>query len=370
MASSDCVLLTSKRKISDQTIQFMTASVSTRFTPALDGVDPKSVPQRVLRTGAKIPAIGLGTFGSDRISAETIAEAVLGAAAVGYRHFDCAAVYGNEELIGHSLRKIIEDGVDRPELWITSKLWNDKHGEADVVAAFEKSLRDLQLDYLDLYLIHWPFPNYHPPGCDVTSRSPDAKPYIHENYMRTWRKLEELVDAGLVRHIGTSNMTIPKLRLLLRDARIKPVCNEMELHPHFQQPELFKFVVESGMIPIGFSPIGSPARPDRDRTALDTVDIEDPVIVGIAERLGVHPAVVCVKWAVQRGQIPIPFSVNRRNYLANLRGVVTDPLTDDEMLAISSIDRNCRLIKGDVFLWKENQTWEALWDLDGELTPP
>jgi alcohol dehydrogenase (NADP+) len=362
--------LTSKRKIPDQTIQFMTASVSTRFTPASDGVDPKSVPQRVLRTGAKIPAIGLGTFGSDRISAETIAEAVLGAAAVGYRHFDCAAVYGNENLIGHSLRKIIEDGVDRQELWITSKLWNDKHGEADVVAAFEKSLRDLQLDYLDLYLIHWPFPNYHPPGCDVTSRSPDAKPYIHENYMRTWRKLEELVDAGLVRHIGTSNMTIPKLRLLLKDARIKPVCNEMELHPHFQQPELSKFVVESGMIPIGFSPIGSPARPDRDRTALDTVDIEDPVIVGIAERLGVHPAVVCVKWAVQRGQIPIPFSVNRRNYLANLRGVVTDPLTDDEMLAISRIDRNCRLIKGDVFLWKENQTWEALWDLDGKITPP
>ena len=181
----------------------------------------------------------------------------------------------------------------------------------DVVPAFEKSLKDLQLDYLDLYLVHWPFPNYHPPGCDVASRSPGAKPYIHENYMKTWRKMEELVDAGLVRHIGTSNMTIPKLRLLLRDARIKPVCNEMELHPHFQQPELFKFVVESGLIPIGFSPIGSPARPDRDRTPSDTVDVEDPVIIQIAERLGVHPAVVCVKWAAQRGQIPIPFSVNR-----------------------------------------------------------
>lgn len=348
----------------------MTASISTQFAHAADGVDPKSVPQRVLRTGARIPAIGLGTFGSDRISGGTIAEAVLGAAAVGYRHFDCAAVYGNEALIGHSLRRIIEGGVARQELWITSKLWNDKHGEGDVVPAFEKSLQDLQLDYLDLYLIHWPFPNFHAPGCDVTSRSPDAKPYIHENYMKIWRKLEELVDAGLVRHIGTSNMTIPKLRLLLRDARIKPVCNEMELHPHFQQPELFKFVVDSGMIPIGFSPIGSPARPDRDRTASDTVDIEDPVIVGIAERLGVHPAVVCVKWAVQRGQIPIPFSINRRNYLGNLRAVVADPLSVEEMLAISRIDRNCRLIKGDVFLWKENQTWEDLWDVDGEITPP
>jgi alcohol dehydrogenase (NADP+) len=349
----------------------MTPLASPRsLAQAADSVEPKRVPQKTLYTGAKIPAIGLGTFGSDRISGEKIAEAVLGAASVGYRHFDCAAVYGNENLIGSSLRKILEEGVGRDELWITSKLWNDKHAEGDVIAAFEKSLHDLQLDYLDLYLIHWPFPNYHAPGCDVTSRSPAAKPYIHENFMKTWRKLEDLVAMGLVRHIGTSNMTIPKLRLVLRDARIKPACNEMELHPHFQQPELFEFVVDNGMVPIGFSPIGSPARPDRDRTESDTVDIEDPVVVRIAQRLNVHPAVVCIKWAVQRGQIPIPFSVNRRNYLSNLQAVVADPLTEEEMQALSRIDRNCRLIKGDVFLWKENQTWEDLWDVSGDITAP
>src|ERR1700756_3542510 len=145
--------------------------------------------------------------------------------------------------------------------------------------------------------------------------------------MKAWRKMEELVDLGLVRHIGTSNMTIPKLKLVLRDARIKPACNEMELHPHFQQPELFRFVLEHGTVPIGYSPIGSPTRPDRDRTDTDTVDIEDPVIVRIARRLGVHPAVVCVKWAVQRGQTPIPLSTRRSNYLANLRGTVSEPLT-------------------------------------------
>ncbi|HEY5811159.1 MAG TPA: aldo/keto reductase [Terrimicrobiaceae bacterium] len=349
----------------------MTPSASTHtFARAPDGIDPKAVPHRVLHTGARVPAIGLGTFGSDKISGETVAEAVLGAAAVGYRHFDCAAVYGNEQLIGHSLKKIVAGGVSREDLWITSKLWNDKHAEQDVIPAFEKSLRDLQLDYLDLYLIHWPFPNYHPPGCDVSSRSPDARSYAHQDYMKTWRKLEELVAGGLVRHIGTSNMTIPKLKLLLRDAKIKPACNEMELHPHFQQPELFRFVVDNGLVPIGFSPIGSPARPDRDRTASDTVDIEDPVIVEIARRLNVHPAIVCVKWAVQRGQIPIPFSVTRRNYLGNLRAVVAAPLTEGEMESLSRIDRNCRLIKGDVFLWKENQTWEDLWDPHGEVTPP
>ena len=112
--------------------------------------------------------------------------------------------------------------------------------------------------------------------------------------MKTWRQMEKLVDRGLVRHIGTSNMTIPKLELLLRDAEIPPAANEMELHPHFQQPELLRYVVDHGIVPIGYCPLGSPGRPERDRTPEDTVDIEDPVIVAIAERLGVHPAVVCI----------------------------------------------------------------------------
>ena len=260
-------------------------------------------------------------------------------------------------------------GVRREELWVTSKLWNDKHAEDDVIPACRKSLADLQLDYLDLYLVHWPFPNHHAPGVDVTARAHDAKPYIHANYMKTWRQMEKLVDMGLVRHIGVSNMTVPKLTLLLRDARIQPATNEMELHPHFQQPELFEFVRANGIEPIGYSPIGSPNRPERDKTPDDTVDIEDPVIVKIADRLGVHPAVVCIKWAVQRGQTPIPMSTNRRNYLANLCGVVGEPLTAAEMQAIAGIDKNCRLIKGQVFLWKEGQAWEDLWDVNGEITP-
>jgi alcohol dehydrogenase (NADP+) len=338
--------------------------------PAKVSLHPTLVPHRVLYTGAQMPAIGLGTFGSDHVSASEVAAAVEGAAAVGYRHFDCASVYGNEHEIGYALQQVVHGGIKREQLWVTSKLWNDKHGENDVIPSCRKSLTDLRLDYLDLYLVHWPFPNYHPPGCDVSSRSSDARPYIHDEFMRTWRKMEQLVDLGLVRHIGTSNMTIPKLKPLLRDARIKPAVNEMELHPHFQQPELFEFVRASAMIPVGYCPIGSPGRPDRDRTPEDTVPTQDPVIVKIANRLGMHPAAVCVKWAVQRGQVPIPFSTNRNHYLSNLEAVTGEPLTVAEMREISAIDRNCRLIKGQVFLWKEGQSWEDLWDLNGEITPP
>jgi alcohol dehydrogenase (NADP+) len=337
------------------------------YESASDGVDPERVPARTLRTGAKMPVVGLGTFGSDRFSGEAVAEAVKGAAEVGYRHFDCAAVYGNERLIGQAFRDLQSQGLSRAGFWVTSKLWNDKHGEADVIPACEKTLKDLQLDYLDLYLVHWPFPNYHAPGVSVDSRDPRATPYIHATYMKTWRQLEKLVEMGLVRHIGTSNMTMPKLALLLRDAEIAPAANEMELHPHFQQPELVAFVVEQGLVPIGFCPIGSPTRPDRDRTPDDTVDIEDPVIVRIAGRLGVHPAEVCVKWAVQRGQVPIPFSVSRAQYLGNLRAAVGDPLTGAEMQAIAGIDRRCRLIKGQVFLWEGARGWEDLWDEGGTI---
>lgn len=340
------------------------------FFQDADGVDPRIVPFHNLSTGARIPAIGLGTFGSDHASGEMVAEAVLGAARVGYRHFDCASVYGNEQLIGHSFRQLCQRGLRRDELWITSKLWNDRHQEKDVISSCERTLKDLGLDYLDLYLIHWPFPNFHPPQCAVSSRSPEAKPYIHENYLRTWRQMEKLVEMGWVKHLGTSNMTIPKLKLVLRDAEIKPAVNEMELHPHFQQPELFQFVVENGMVPVGYCPIGSPGRPERDRTAEDTVDLEDPVIVEISKKLEVHPAVLCIRWAIQRGQIPIPFSVNRSHYLSNLRAATMPLLSDEDMKAISSIDRNCRLIKGQVFLWKDRQTWEDLWDLNGEITPP
>ena len=338
------------------------------FTLAPDAVNPREVPFRVTARGARIPMVGLGTFGSDHASPQEVADAVREAIALGYRHIDCARVYGNEAAIGEVLEEVLASGlVRREELWITTKLWNDMHGDGDVLVSLAQSLRDLRLEYVDLFLVHWPFPNHHDPGVDADARHPESRPYIHEEYLRVWRQMERVVDAGLARHIGTSNMTIPKLELLLRDCRIKPAFNEMELHPHFQQPELTEFCHANRIFPIGYSPLGSPNRPDRDTTPEDTVDMEDPVIVEIARAHGVHPAAVCLKWAVRRGQIAIPMSTKRRNIASNLRAVIDDELTEDENIAIRGIDRNSRLIKGQVFLWPGSSGWEELWDPDGRI---
>ena len=345
----------------------MTESASPVFESASDALDPRCVPVVDLAHGERMPVLGMGTFGSDRYTAAEVAAAVRGAAAFGQRAFDCASVYGNEKEIGEALAVIQAGGVPREELFIISKVWNDMHGEGDVLRSCRQSLDDLGLATLDLYLVHWPFPNFHPPGCSVESRNPNARPYIHADFMKTWAQMEELVDLGLVRGIGVSNMTIPKLELLLRDCRIRPVVNELECHPHFQQPDLFEYLVEHGIQPIGYSPIGSPSRPARDRTESDTVDMEDPVIVGIARKYGVHPAIICIKWALQRGLVVIPFAVKRQQYTANLRATLMDPLTDEEMEAIRGIDRICRLIKGQVFTWEGSRGWEDLWDLDGKI---
>ena len=332
-------------------------------------IDPKRIPKRKLSGGREIPCIGMGTFGNDRYSPEEVSAAVAGAIRCGYRLFDCASVYGNEDRIGRVFEAAIKEGaVKREELTVASKVWNDMHGQGDVLLSCAKTLRDLRLDYLDIYFVHWPFPNYHAPGCDGDSRSPDSKPFSAEEFMSAWRQMERLVDMGLVKSIGMSNMTIPKLEAVLPLCRIQPELLEMELHPSFQQPELYDYAVAHGIQPIGFCPIGSPIRPERDTTPEDIADIRMPEVVRIAEAHGVHPAVVCLKWAVQRGQVPIPFSVREEKIFANLEAVTKDPLTEAEMQILKQADKNCRLIKGQVFLWPGASSWHDLWDEDGTIT--
>jgi len=179
--------------------------------------------------------------------------------------------------------------------------------------------------------------------------------------------MERLVDMGLTKHIGMSSMTIPKLEAVLPLCRIKPAAIEMELHPCFQQPELFEYIRSRGIQPVAFCPIGSPQRPARDTAPEDVSDIGLPEMQAIAKAHGVHPAIICLKWAVQRGQSPIPFATTPDFYISNLKCATEDPLTDEEMEIIKGLDRNNRLIKGQVFLWPGAKDWHDLWDEDGVI---
>ena len=328
--------------------------------------DPKIVPKVTLYTGEEIPFIGMGTFGSDRFTAEQVSAAVVGAIRCGYRMFDCAACYQNEDQIGKVFKAAFDEGVvKRKDLFIMSKVWNDMHER--VAESCEKSIADLQCDYLDMYFIHWPFRNYHAPGCDGDARNPDSKPFSPEEFIETYRQLEALVEAGKIRHIGISNMTIPKMEAVLPHLKIPPSACEMELHPCFQQQELFDYLVAHNIQPIGFMPLGSPQRPERDILAEDIADMQTPTMQEIAKAHGVHPALIALKWAHQRGQIPIPFSVHEVEYTSNLRCLTEDSLTEEEMAKIATLECNNRLVKGQVFLWEGAKDWHDLWDEDGVI---
>ena len=332
-------------------------------------INPELVPTRKLANGSVLPCIGMGTFGSDSFGAEEVSGAVAGAIRCGYRMFDCASVYENEAEIGKVFADAFAEGVcRREELFITSKVWNDMHGKGDVLLSCAQTLKDLRLEYIDAYFVHWPFRNYHAPLCSGDSRNPDSTPFDPDKFIETWRQMERLYDMGLVKNLGMSSMTIPKLEAVLPRCRVKPTVIEMELHPGFQQPELFDYVVAHDIQPIGFCPIGSPERPDRDKTAEDVADIEMPELKAIAAAHNVHPAIVCLKWSVQRGAIPIPFAAIEQFYFSNLKCVTEDPLTDEEMAVIAKADKNCRLIKGQVFLWPGANDWRDLWDLNGTIT--
>ncbi|HUX13625.1 MAG TPA: aldo/keto reductase, partial [Spirochaetia bacterium] len=359
-----CVLISSPARFNNLrgSLQpLKTAPFNTTIRNMNTYVDPDRVPSRALHNGMAIPSIGLGTFGNDRFSARAVANAVDGAVRAGYRYIDCAAAYGNEAEIGEAIGELFHSGVvTRRQLTVSSKVWNNRHSE--VAKACEESLRDLGLEYLDLYLVHWPFPNHHPPGAAPDSRQPDSRPFSVDEYLECWGQMESLVRRGLVRAIGTSNMTIVKLEAILPHCSIMPVVNQMELHPAFQQPSLFDYCAKKNILPVAFSPLGSPIRPERDRMPDDISVFEIPEIVTIARSRNIHPALVCLKWAVKRGQVPVPFSVSEAEYVANLRSTTEDLLTDEEMRRISIVDRQCRLIKGVVFLWNSAPSWRSIWD--------
>lgn len=311
--------------------------------------------------------IGFGTFGSDRYDEKTVAQAVYEAICCGYRTFDCASVYGNEAQIGRVFRCAFDEGlVTREALTVIGKVWNDCHGAGEVIASCRRSLRDLGLEYLDIYILHWPFPNYHAPGCSGDSRNPASKPFFTEDFMAAWRQMEQLKAEGLVREIAVSNMTIPKFEAVLPHCHIQPYAVEMELHPSFQQGELYDYCKARGMRIIGFCPLGSPNRPARDRAQTDVCDTKLAVVVELAQRYGCSAQEICLRWAATRGHTPIPFSGNPANIAANL-AAVQERLPAEDMERMREADCGCRLVKGQVFLWPGSDDWRDLWDLNGVL---
>ncbi len=347
------------------------------FDKAVQPIDPDSVHKVTLAGGAVMPIAAFGTFHSDWAQ-DYMLDATVEAIRLGWRHIDTARAYENEAVVGEAIRQAVKAGyISSPdELFITGKLWNGHMSPKDVAPAFEATLAALGVDKIDMYLNHWPWPNVHTPGCAADHRNPDAVPYIHEDFMETWGEIVKLKQAGKVVNIGTSNHTAASMKLLLRDTddATRPVLNQMEMHPLFQQTDLRRFFQSSDIICTGYMSLGSPNRPGRDTFKEHRADMMAPVIQETARQLGVSPARVCLNWAHQRENKSGGFvaMATRSDWiLENLKVATADLLTDEQMLAICGdgtpenpgIDANNRLIWGQVFLWPEaDGDWRILWN--------
>lgn len=308
--------------------------------------------------GDQMPIFGLGTWKS---SPGEVYTAVKDALRLGYRHIDCASLYGNEAEVGQALTESINEGiVSRDQLWLTSKLWNNAHAPENVQPALEKTLSDLQIESIDLYLIHWPVVLreevlFHESAIDLIAL--DTLPIS-----KTWQTLESMVDKGLCRHIGVSNFSIVKLRKLLETARLMPEMNQIELHPYLQQPTMLEFCSSNSIHITAYAPLGSADRPSRLKVEGEPVLLEDPMISRIAEHHNVTPAQVLISWAIHRQTVVIPKSVNSERLRQNLNaGEVS--LTQEDMQEIAGLDHNRRYISGDFWVVEGGPyTIGNLWD--------
>ncbi len=308
--------------------------------------------------GDTMPIIGLGTWKS---APGEVYDAVKTALRVGYRHVDCAPIYGNEAEVGRALQESFDRGeVDREDVWVTSKLWNDSHAPEDVRPALEATLDDLNLDVLDLYLIHWPVAQKK--GIDMP-QSPDEFLSLDERPIHeTWAAMEDLVKAGLVRHIGVSNFSVPKLRALIDTADHTPEMNQIELHPYLQQPEMLDFCDEAGVHLTAYSPLGSSDRPEAMKSENEPSLMADPTVNEIADRHDASPAQVLISWAIHRGTAVIPKSVTPAHIKDNLAATELD-LTDADMNALAELDRGFRYVSGDGWAIEGSPyIMENLWD--------
>ena len=253
----------------------------------------------LLNNRSEIPALGFGTLIPDPTETK---KAVKAALEVGFRQFDCAERYQNEKEVGEAMKEALRDGkIRREELFVGTKLWNNNHRPERVKPAFEASLKKLQLDYVDLYLIHTPFA--FKPGEEQDPRDENGKVIYDEGVtlLDTWRALERLVDEGRCKAIGLSDIGLEKVQEIFESARIKPAVVQVESHPYLPQWDLLDFCKKKGIVLHAFAPLGHGIEPKL---------VEDPVITTISKRLKKTPAQVLLAWALQRGTAPITTSKN------------------------------------------------------------
>jgi diketogulonate reductase-like aldo/keto reductase len=259
-----------------------------------------------LNNGVRIPCIGFGTWQTP--DGELAVSSVKAAIAAGYRHIDTATAYGNEESVGRGIR---ESGVDRKELFITTKLWNPDHGYEPTVRAFEASMKKLGLDYLDLYLIHWPNPKAFRDNWEEANAG-------------TWRAFEEFYEAGKIRAIGISNFRAHHIDALLKTAKIKPMVNQIHLCPGDTQDATAAYSLKHNMLLEAYSPLGVGA-------VLTAPEMQD-----FAKKYGRSVAQICIRWSLQRGYLPLPKSVNP-NRIAENAGVFDFELSPEDVEAIAAL---------------------------------
>lgn len=265
-----------------------------------------SIKNYTLNNGVIIPEIGFGTWQTP--DGETAVKAVQSALENGYRHIDTAAIYGNEKSIGQA---IADSGIDRNELFLTSKLWNSERGYESTLKAFEKTLSDLQTDYLDLYLIHWP------------ANAKQFSDWKQKN-ADTWRAFEKLYHDGKIKAIGISNFMVHHLEALLETATVTPVINQIEYHPGYLQPEVVAFCKERDILIEAWSPLGTGKM------------LNDPTLFEIAAHYSVSVAQLCIRWCLQNGTLPLPKSITPERIKQNLE-VYHFEISENDMKRIDAL---------------------------------